>query len=1482
MDTFSQLFKNYLLSQNRTSLVTIKNYLSDLKHFILWYQKSFHAEFNPSEVTHTTIERYREDYSKDLSISQKSIQRHLSCLRKFFQFLEQESKIVRNPFAYQASKETDNDIHHLKKFKDYLYISKNSNLTIKNYIIDIQSFLKWYKQVNGNASDAPTLSESVIEEYKNRLLESYQFSPRTINRKLSSLRRYLQFLRGSDFAVKSTGKPISYLPLPSLSLENLSQPQNYQLEIKTDKTYSPIPPVRLLQQLCLDPYLYLENKAVELLIQFSNKKDQLDIYKRINLSKTHTLPRNLPKSFYSPLTLSTKEFSFWRKISYHLINTRPKWYKKYHNYSFVHYTHLGILIVVSILVAYTVKQNIVENHPKPSILSSSDQGRYLTFEGKIEDSSGNNLSTPSDLRFALYNDPEASDSAKVWEELHNRAKPIKNGFFSLILGMIQPIPAHVFSGESNYYLGISIGNEKELRPRQRISTVSYAQDAELLQSMPPITASNKTQNVLLALDSAGNLSIGGSANPVFQATGGSFTLSGTSLVLKTTAEEDSNIVLAPLGRGKIDLQKEIVNSTDAGVSSGGVEVGDRLAVFASDSHMASFTIENSSGVSDIFAASSSAQTRFVISNTGNVGIGVSQPQFLLDIAGDVRITGSTRLNGISYIWPEETGKSGYVLSTDGIGNLSWVSGYKLNSLEVKNGALYPGNPTLDFLIGGTSTESATFGFVRGNTPTARFNSNITLLRTATQINQLNGGSLNFQTSPGDSSGLVSRLYLKNDGKIGIGTTDPLFRLDLRNTEDTTASAQIYNMSTNSDADGLIIKLGFTGGGSTSNSFIEFQNGAGIIQDRIKSNGAGGVSFLSSGSDFAEYFKKENADEILSPGTLVCLGKGGGVTTCSSLTNNILGVVSEHPGFVGGSHLENDSASVLVALVGQVPVLVSNPTDTIEPGDPISVGSIPGTAEKAHKKGMIVGRTLEGKSANDGKSSITISLSVGWFDPTLYIAEAGSVRSTDPTLVSYFVESENLESQDFALLDSLFKRSESFISSTQRGIQSQLVEARYILATEMVLAKKIASQSLKAASGNIMSLTASTLAVTNDSVTIAGQSLRNYIESTVETYLSNNNSSLAILSPTASLEHIKTGVISPLGDNADIALNLDPDQIRISTSSTASAVVINSEGDAFFSGDIAASSASFLATKTESLDAKDVNVNGTLQADKIVANTIEGLDDKVSSIAGQIFDPESIIKYLQKYQDISKIPNQTIATTFEFLHVNTNLLSLGAATFKELSVLESFSIGNSFIMTASSIDVLGGDLELQPLAQGGISLVAGKVRISVEGNLVVSEDAVFAKNVEVNGTLSTSRISPLQDQDLVVKLGGTNQANHKLRVEDRDGSDVLVISENGDIEASGAATISKLNLSFVAPAYALSDTESVATGSAGTAILKAYTHESTIYNSLVTDKSLIYITPRDDTQNQVLYLQRQNPGRSFTIGVSKLSVKDIPFNWIIVN
>jgi hypothetical protein len=65
--------------------------------------------------------------------------------------------------------------------------------------------------------------------------------------------------------------------------------------------------------------------------------------------------------------------------------------------------------------------------------------------------------------------------------------------------------------------------------------------------------------------------------------------------------------------------------------------------------------------------------RMRIRGDGKIGIGTASPGKLLEVAGDLKVDGTTTINNVEYTWPEDAGSNSQVLSTDGAGNVSWAT-----------------------------------------------------------------------------------------------------------------------------------------------------------------------------------------------------------------------------------------------------------------------------------------------------------------------------------------------------------------------------------------------------------------------------------------------------------------------------------------------------------------------------------------------------------------------------------------------------------------------------------------------------------------------------------------------------------------------------------------------------------------------------------------------------------------------------------------
>src|SRR3989344_5923457 len=203
-----ELFKEFLLnSDSSSSPLTVKNYLADIKQFVRWYENQYKRTFTPNDITYLTI----RDYQKGQSLSASSLNRHLSSLRKFFNFLKLEGYISSDPFEGEVKK-IESDPWKLKDFKNYLYVYNSSHLTIKIYIIDVRQFLSWVDEVTRSKEEwladkrsvYEKINSQLIEEYKTRLITQTSFSPASINRKLSSIRRLMAWAQEEGLVQQET------------------------------------------------------------------------------------------------------------------------------------------------------------------------------------------------------------------------------------------------------------------------------------------------------------------------------------------------------------------------------------------------------------------------------------------------------------------------------------------------------------------------------------------------------------------------------------------------------------------------------------------------------------------------------------------------------------------------------------------------------------------------------------------------------------------------------------------------------------------------------------------------------------------------------------------------------------------------------------------------------------------------------------------------------------------------------------------------------------------------------------------------------------------------------------------------------------------------------------------------------------------------------------------------------------------------------
>jgi site-specific recombinase XerD len=1368
MEIINQFKKTLSENSKGANKATVKNYVADVKKFAMWFQTTYHRPFPPSALPKEVVEYYLNLYTES---APRSAKRYRSSLNKFFSFLLVNKILAYNPLTMNSIDKKQEDIWHLKEFSNFLFNEKASPVTIKNYLNDISQFLSWIKTVHETELVFAKIDSELIEAYKESLVIESELSPLSVNRKLSSLRKFVAWAHVKGY-IKTNIEVAPSINTPKDPLQQIVQPENSEqieatlaidalrslnppqgelspndtenLEEAARKSYSRFAPIRLYQKskkgmsILFDTLVILSIlKTIEAIkynfwkttgkeifaplpsvvksagTAVESSKDMLPnplsaIEKFVLMGKNASLGRikGISKINYAPHKISVRALPLPQKIAFYIKHIRPKWYKRYHSYAFVHYIHFAIVLVFSVVLGYRIYQAFYGTDMQQAAFASIKQppNRTISFQGRLSDASGSPITKDSLVRFAIYKSPTASGAALLWQETQH-LDPDLDGNFKTVLGKSNPISQELFVNHPELFLGISVGAEAELTPRHPLASVGLSRSAATLQGLKPITENNTvTANVILALDSSGNLTIGGNSSPIFQATGGEFTLAGQQLTLTTIPGSNTNIQLAPDGTGIIDVQKPLQNTSEHNnltSALGAVEVDDNFAILATSSAQSALII-NQNGTGDIISASVGETAKFTVSNTGSGMFG-----------GDLTILGNnftTTTNTFNFANDTTT-----ILNIGG--KATQVSiGSPLGTTTINNTLTANGGFTLP--VGKIITLSE---FVPGSIPFIN------------SSNHLTQDNANF-------------FWDVTNSRLGIGTNTPGSKLTIK------GLAQGSGTSLVMDANGNVLQ------NSSSRRYKE------------------GIVGLET--DFEKILE-------VQPVSFRYIGTG----------SYDIGYIAEDLDRLGLRDL------VIYNNAGQP--------------DAIKYDRI-----------------------------------------ALYLLEI--VKKQQKTIASL--------QQSGKVLDDTLQEMQAFMTTVRDGA----LEARRI--------------------------SVSSLAIATEDVTIGAQTLREYVESIVNEVIDRriaerDTKTITLLSPVADTSPTPTSFPSPTVSPTPTPTNTPA---IASQSATYITNIYNNASDITPTASPSATP-SPLPT-TEPVASPSAAIATPTPSPTIVPSPASEPEAPASSTPS-ITDFELVRNaakqsLLNRSVDIASFSAELLyvpSLKSDFGTFNYGLIALGPTSLAETSINSKLTIGQSMSIEENGINSLTGDLSLQPLRQGNLSIMGGLVIIDIQGNLTVEGNATFAKDVTVRGGLSANIIRPVPEQDLVFGLGSKQgDQPQSVVISNKEGSGVVSINQLGEIIASGSAKFAGLKIVRGAQADT-SFTETMAEGSAGTAILTANETERTIITPHVSADSLIYITAVSDTHGVTPYIARQtaedkNAGvrGSFTIQIPRSVTSDIKLNWWVIN
>ncbi len=226
-----------------------------------------------------------------------------------------------------------------------------------------------------------------------------------------------------------------------------------------------------------------------------------------------------------------------------------------------------------------------------STTALADVPGLINYQGTLIDSNGVALDTTVSMIFSIYAD--SIGEAYVWTETQP-AVAVGSGLFNVLLGSVNSIPDTVFK-DPERWLGIQIGGDPEMTPRQRIGGIGYA-----------FKAGDDGDWIVSGADvyrASGSVGIG-TATPAYALdVVGDLKTSGAMLVGANRLELDPGFL-----RGNLRFQ------------------ANQLVLYG--------------GTSGIALHDASANARVTMLDDGNVGIGTTTPAYKLEVAGDLKATGA--------------------------------------------------------------------------------------------------------------------------------------------------------------------------------------------------------------------------------------------------------------------------------------------------------------------------------------------------------------------------------------------------------------------------------------------------------------------------------------------------------------------------------------------------------------------------------------------------------------------------------------------------------------------------------------------------------------------------------------------------------------------------------------------------------------------------------------------------------------------------
>ncbi|MEW6557003.1 MAG: hypothetical protein AB1349_06580 [Elusimicrobiota bacterium] len=102
----------------------------------------------------------------------------------------------------------------------------------------------------------------------------------------------------------------------------------------------------------------------------------------------------------------------------------------------------------------------------------------LNYQGRLTDTQGNPLSGSYSIQFTIYDSATAGNT--IWCPETHTSVSVTNGLFDVTIGSFSALN---IAFDKSYWLGVKVGSDTEMTPRQRLAASGYAINADMVDGL---------------------------------------------------------------------------------------------------------------------------------------------------------------------------------------------------------------------------------------------------------------------------------------------------------------------------------------------------------------------------------------------------------------------------------------------------------------------------------------------------------------------------------------------------------------------------------------------------------------------------------------------------------------------------------------------------------------------------------------------------------------------------------------------------------------------------------------------------------------------------------------------------------------------------------------------------------------------------------------------------------------------------------------